>query len=256
MLLVVDIGNTNTVAGLYDGSNLLEHWRITSDRKTADELGMTVQGLLRFRGYDPKVVDGAIICSVVPPLNSIWTSALNDYFDVTPHQVGIESDLGFAVDMDMPQEVGADRLVNAVAGIAKYGYPLVIVDLGTAITLDVVSPRKTYIGGAIAPGLVVAMESLFARTAKLPQIALEAPPCAVGRNTIQAIQSGLIYGFTGLVDTLVELIFEEIAQPCPVVATGGHAHIIADLSKHVNYQEPWLTLEGLRILHERAQGRE
>jgi type III pantothenate kinase len=163
-------------------------------------------------------------------------------------------DLGIAVNVDNPDEVGADRLVNSVAAMTKYGRPVVAVDLGTAITLDVVSAEGAYIGGAIAPGLAVSMETLFSRTAKLPQIALTTPERFIGRNTMEAVQSGIVNGYTGLVDALVEGIFSELGGRTPVVATGGHAKILASQSRTITHVEPWLTLEGLLILYKRGFG--
>lgn len=252
MLLVLDIGNTNTVIGVFDGDVLAAHWRLTSVDRTSDELGMLIQNLLHSHGFSPSDIDGAMMASVVPRQESVWIDALSSYIKVTPYSVKHGMSLGIKIELDNPDEVGADRLVNAAAAIEKYGAPVIAVDLGTAITLDVVSKDGAYIGGAIAPGLAVSMESLFSRTAKLPQIALTAPAHAIGRNTTHAIQSGIIYGYVGLVDSLVERISRELGCTPPVVATGGHANIIAENSRTITNVEPWLTLDGLLLLHRRV----
>lgn len=252
MLLVLDIGNTNTVIGIFDGDSLAVHWRLSSADRTSDEAGILIQSLLDSRNFLKSDISGAIISSVVPRFEELWTYAIKNYLDTVPFIVRHDMPLGIGVDIDNPDEVGADRLVNSVAAVAKYGYPLVTVDLGTAITLDVVSAEGAYIGGAIAPGLAVSMETLFSRTAKLPQITLTAPEHAIGRNTKNAIQSGIVYGYVGLVDALVERIFDELGRRTPVVATGGHAEILAANSKSITAVEPWLTLDGLLILYKRC----
>jgi type III pantothenate kinase len=227
MLLVLDIGNTNIVIGLFEGDNLIGHWRFSSLDRTGDEAGLLIQSLLDSNRVPSERIDGTIISSVVPRLEEVWTEALMNYLGVKPFIVSPEMDLGMAVEMDNPREVGADRLVNSVAAIAKYGCPVVTVDLGTAITLDVVSSGGAYIGGAIAPGLAASMETLFSKAAKLPQIALTAPGRVIGKNTVSAVQSGIVYGYAGLVDSLVDGVFSELGTSAPVIATGGHAHILA-----------------------------
>lgn len=252
MLLVLDIGNTNTVIGMFQNDQLTGHWRFSSMERTSDEAGLLLQSLLDSNKVPRDQIEGTILSSVVPRLEEVWREALDHYLNVTPFVVTHHMDLGMKIDMNNPREVGADRLVNSVAAIEKYGYPLITVDLGTAITLDVVSPEGAYIGGAIAPGLSVSMETLFSRTAKLPQIALTAPQCVIGRDTKSAIQSGIVYGYVGLVDSLVVRIFEELGTQTPVVATGGHAEILASQSKTITNIEPWLTLDGLLILYKRC----
>jgi type III pantothenate kinase len=253
MLLVLDIGNTNTVVGVFDGDALIGHWRLSSSDRTSDEAGILARSLIELGGLSCGDVVGAILSSVVPRLEEVWFEAIRSYIRVTPVVVSRHIDLGMEVDMDCPDEVGADRLVDSVAAMTKYGCPAVTVDLGTAITLDVVSPSGTYIGGAIAPGLAVSMETLFSRAAKLPQIALTAPGRFIGRNTMEAVQSGIVNGYTGLVDSLVDGIFSELGTRAPVVATGGHAEILASRSRTITHIEPWLTLEGLLILYRRAE---
>jgi type III pantothenate kinase len=252
MLLVLDIGNTNIVVGLFKADSLIGHWRLSSSDRTSDEAGILLRSLIEFEGIHDDGVEGAILSSVVPRLEEVWSEAIRCYLDLTPMIVSSRIDLGMKVDMDNPDEVGADRLVNSVAAMTKYGKPLITVDLGTAITLDVVSAEGAYIGGAIAPGLAVSMETLFSRAAKLPQIALTAPGQFIGRNTIAAVQSGIVNGFTGLVDAMVEGIFTELGARTPVIATGGHAEILASQSKTITHIEPWLTLEGLLILYKRG----
>lgn len=255
MLLVVDIGNTNTVIGVFREAELLGHWRLVSERRTADELGLLLLNLLRSRDWTPRDFGGAILSSVVPSLEEPWKEALSRYGSLDPLVVSTALDLGMEVRYGVPQEVGADRLVNAVAGVAEYGCPLALVDLGTAITLDVVDRDGAYLGGAIAPGLVVSMETLFSRTAKLPQVSLEAPKSVIGRSTLESIRSGIVYGYAGLIDALVERVFDELGTPCPVVATGGHAAILAKHSRTLLHVDPWLTLKGLRLLHQRNASR-
>jgi type III pantothenate kinase len=253
MLIVLDIGNTTVVTGLFDGEKLEGHWRLSSRDQTSDEAGLTLLGLLASNGVDRSGINGAILSSVVPRLEEVWRDAIESYLGVVPFIVTCDLDLGIKIEMDNPREVGADRLVNSVAAVSLCGYPVVSVDLGTTINLDVVSGDGAYIGGAIAPGLEVSMQTLFSKAAKLPQIALASPGAAVGKNTIKAVQSGIVYGFAGLVDSLVERVFEELGTRTQVIATGGHAGILAANSKTVTRLEPWLTLEGLRIIYARCQ---
>jgi len=256
VLLVLYAGNTNTVLGVYRVEELIASFRLLSERRTADELGLFLRSLLATSSIPHGEVRGAILSSVVPALDGAWIEAVRRYLGISCLRVRAGLDLGIEIRYGVPQEVGADRLVNAVAGVARYGAPLVIVDLGTAITLDVVAPDGAYLGGAIAPGLVVSMESLFSRTAKLPQVALEAPRSVIGGNTAEAIQSGIVFGYAGLIDALAERIFGELGVRCPVVATGGHAAILADCSRTISAVEPWLTLEGLRRIFLRNAGPE
>lgn len=253
MLLVLDIGNTNIVVGLFDHDRLAGHWRVSSLERTDDEAGLLLLDLLRANGVSTDAIDGAILSSVVPRLEEVWRDAIEEYLKVEPFVVTSKMDLGMGIDMPNPAEVGADRLVNSVAAIAKYGCPLITVDLGTAVTLDVVSAKGAYIGGAIAPGLAVSMATLFSKTAKLPQVVLTAPECVIGHDTKSAIQSGIVYGYVGLVDSLVERMFGELGTRTPVVATGGHAEILAQQSKTITNVEPWLTLDGLLILYKRCK---
>jgi type III pantothenate kinase len=269
MLLVMDIGNTNIAIGVFSGfggfsesgasgdgdEELIGHWRFSSHGRTGDEAGLLLESLLDSHGFDKALISGAILCSVVPRLEEVWYEAVSRYVGQRPLIVAHDIDLGIKVDIDNPGEAGADRLANAVAASEKFGCPVIAVDLGTAINLDVVSAGGAYIGGAIAPGLAVSMDTLFSRTAKLPQVALHAPERVIGRNTINAVQSGIIYGYAGLVDALVEGMFAELGVKTPVVATGGHADILASHSRTITNIEPWLTLDGLRIIYRRSAGR-
>lgn len=251
MLLVFDVGNTNVVMGIYSGAALVKHWRLTSYKRTVDEAGLTLLGFLNNSGLKKEDIHAAAYASVVPSLDEIFLEAIREYLGIPCLKVSSDIDLGVEIRTKNPSEVGADRLLNAAAAKEKYGTPLIVVDLGTAITLDVVSSDGAYLGGAIAPGMEVGMELLFSRTAKLPQISLVAPERYIGRSTVEAIQSGIIYGFVGMIDRLASGIFDELGGPCRVIATGGHAKILAEHSRMVTDVDSWLTLDGLRIVYER-----
>ncbi|MDR3164497.1 MAG: type III pantothenate kinase [Synergistaceae bacterium] len=259
MLLTLDIGNTTTSIGVFSeteettGTSL--HANFMSSERTSDEAGLLLENLLASKGVPKDAMDGAILCCVVPSLENIWLRAVEEYFSLSPVVVSDKLDLGIGIDMDFPGEVGADRLANAVGAAGKYGCPVVAVDMGTAINIDVVSAERTYIGGAIAPGLQTSVKTLFSRTAKLPQVALETPPRAIGRNTVNAIQSGIVFGYTGLVDELVKRILAELGTKAPVVATGGHAEVLASHSATIGAVDRRLTLEGLRIIYGRNKTR-
>lgn len=251
MLLVLDVGNTNTVMGIYEGKNLIRHWRLTSRKQTADEVGFMILGLLSASGIPKEDISASVYASVVPSLDEMFIEGIRNYIGVPCLRVAPDLDTGLTVKINNPGGLGADRLLNAVAGVEKYGAPLIVVDLGTAITLDVISAEGAYIGGTISPGMELGMESLFSRTAKLPQIALEAPAHYIGGDTTEAIQSGIVYGMVGLVDTLLRGVFKELGVSCRVIATGGHASILAQHSEIVREVDQWLTIEGLRIIYER-----
>ena len=248
---VFDIGNTNTVMGIFDGDKLVGHWRLTSRKRTADEVGFMIQGMLSSFGIDKGAIDGAIFGSVVPPLDEMIRGGVRKYIGIECLRVTAKLNTGLTIKMKNPTGIGADRIVNAVAAREKYGAPLIVVDLGTAITFDVIAQDGAYLGGAIAPGMELAMESLFSRTAKLPQIELVAPEHVIGGNTVEAIQSGIIYGTVGMADKIIKGIFKELGGPCRVVATGGHAPLIAKYSNRIDTVDQWLTLDGLRIIYER-----
>jgi len=255
MLLVVDVGNTNTVLGIYQGKTLAHHWRLTSGSRTSDELGLALLNLLAAAGLAREEISGAIVSSVVPPMDLPLKEAMGLYLGREALFVSSALDLGMEIRYKAPHEVGADRLVNAVAGVEVYGAPLILVDFGTAITLDVVSPDRAYLGGTISPGMTLSMEALFGKTSKLPKVALEAPGSVIGRTTMESIQAGIMFGTAGMIDSLVRRIWREMGQKTKVVATGGQAQSVAPHSETIDAVDPWLTLEGLRLIHERNCGK-
>lgn len=249
MLLAIDAGNTNITLGIYHDDKLIEHWRVSTDRqKTADEYGILLKNLFDFQGHRFQDITDITIASVVPPLMSSLERMSCQYFGIRPLIVGPGIKTGMPVKFDNPREIGADRIVNAVGAFEKYGGPLVIVDFGTATTFDVVSYQGEYIGGAIAPGIGISTEALFSRAAKLPRVELVKPPHVITKNTVNGIQAGIIYGFTGQVDGIVNRMRKELGEAPFVVATGGLAELIASESETINQVDPWLTLEGLRII--------
>jgi type III pantothenate kinase len=252
MLLAIDVGNTNIVYGLFDGERLVQTFRVESARnRTADEYAVALRALLEMQDIDPAGVDSAILACVVPSLTDPMVRLVRGAFGRETMQVGPGIRTGMAILIDNPREVGADRIADAVAGyeLAKGG--VIVVDFGTSTNFDVVTPKGEYLGGVLAPGLQISADALFARAAKLPRVEVAKPPKVVGRNTVHAVQSGIVYGYVGLVDGLVERILAELGYPCMVVATGGLASFIAPLSKTIAKVDEHLTLVGLRILHER-----
>lgn len=254
MLLTVDIGNTNTVAGVYEGESLVHHWRLRANRHiTADELAVRIHGLFTMQHLTFTSVNAAIIASVVPPLTATWSAFCKKYPAVTPMLVNDKLNTGIPVRTANPAEVGADRIVNSVAAYARYRTALIVVDFGTAITFDCVSRKGEYLGGAIAPGLAISLDALGKRTAKLPGIDISQPPDkAIGTDTVTAMRSGILFGYGGLVEGLLQRIKQEFAPDTPkVLATGGMAELIAPYAPSIEELDPMLTLEGLRLLYER-----
>jgi len=252
MLLAIDVGNTNTVFGLYQGKELLKTWRIaTRSEQTKDEYAVLLRGFFSMAGYDMAEVDAIIIASVVPPTVHALTRMSEGYFNRRPMVVGPGIKTGISIFYDNPKEVGADRIVNAVAAFEKYQQGAVVVDFGTATTFDCISPRGEYLGGVIAPGIMISIEALFSRASKLPRIELARPKNVIGKNTVNSMQSGILFGYVGLVDGIVERICKEYETPPKVIATGGFAQLISSESATISQVDENLTLDGLRILHER-----
>ena len=253
-LFCVDIGNTNVVMGLYEGEELVTHWRVaTTHQKMADEYGVLILDLFERADRDPADLDGVIVASVVPPLTTIFQKLSQRYLHHTPLVVDVETHTKVRILLDNPQEVGADRVVNAVAAYHRYGGPICVVDFGTATTFDAISADGDYLGGAIAPGIGIAAEALFQRTSKLPRTDLIRPPAAIGRNTIHAMQSGLIFGYVGLVEGMVARFRDELGDGMHVIGTGGLAETMARETDVIQVVDPWLTLKGLRIVWELNQ---
>lgn len=250
MILVVDVGNTNTVLGLMDGERVVQTFRISTISRTTDELGILMVQLLQHAGYSADDIQGAICSSVVPSVVYTTEKACRRYLDVDCLMVGRKIKTGMKVRTDNPREVGADRIVNAVAAIRKWGGPIIVVDFGTATTFDCVNAAGEYVGGAIAPGFKISEEALVARTAQLPRVEVKRPPSPIGANTIHAMQSGLFYGYVGLVDNLARKCREALHPDAKVVATGGLAVLFGDDSEVIEEVDTWLTLRGLAALYE------
>ena len=255
MLLTIDIGNTNITLGVYNQKPKLQyHWRIKTDHgRLADEYGIIILGLMRHEKIKFKHIRGVAICSVVPPLTRVFVEMVEKFAKQTPLLVEAQLNTGIKIAVDSPQDVGADRIVDAVAAYQLYGGPACVVDFGTATTFDAVSTAGDYLGGAIAPGIGIAAEALFSRTSKLPRIDFSPPPRVIGTNTVHAMQSGLIFGYIGLVEGMVRRFEVELGQDMRIIATGGLAETMAKQTDVIEIVDPWLTLEGLRLIWEMNQ---
>ena len=253
MLLAVDVGNTNTVIGAYEGKRLVEHFRLeTHARRTPDEWGLLCHQALRHYGIDPAGIRAVAVSSVVPPLQHALERMSARYFGCKPLFVGPGVKTGMPILYDNPREVGADRIVNAVAAYERWPGPLIVVDFGTATTFDVVTAKGEYLGGAITPGIHISVEALSRNASKLPRVDLDRPDRAIGRNTVSSMQSGIVFGQAALVDGLCARIAKELGGPQPkVVATGGLAPLLAGVSSAIDEVDELITLEGLRIIYDR-----
>lgn len=252
MILVIDVGNTNIVLGVYQGDRLAYHWRMhTNKQYTEDEYGMLVKGLFREEGLSTKEVSGIIISSVVPSLMFALENMCTKYFHQKPMVVGPGTKTGLPINYENPRDVGADRIVNAVAALEEYEPPLIIVDFGTATTFCYVDEHGHYLGGAIAPGIQISTEALYQHASRLPRIELKIPNHVVGRNTVAAMQSGIIFGYAGQVDSIVRRMKRLASKPATVLATGGFAELIARESEEIMHVDPFLTLKGLYLIYQK-----
>jgi type III pantothenate kinase len=254
MILAVDIGNTNIGLGIFQEKNLIKNWNIrTETEKTCDEYGIILLNLLSLAGLSAEAIKSIVLSSVVPPLTPVFQELSLSLFKVKPLVVGPGLKTGMAILYENPLEVGADRVVVAVAAFEKYGGPCLVVDFGTATTFDAVSAKGEYLGGAIAPGIQISAQALYLKTARLPRIEIKKPSKAIGRTTVSSMQSGLYFGYVGLVSNIIDEIKKELGGKASVISTGGFAAQISHEVDSIDFHEPYLALEGLRILHERTR---
>ena len=254
MLLAIDVGNSNNVIGLFSGEKLLTHWRIRTEwNRTADEYWVLIKEFILLNNVETETIDDIIIACVVPPLVPILQGMAKKYFLCEPLIVGPGVKTGISILYRNPSEVGADRIVNSVAAFEKYGGPLIIVDFGTATTFDVVSSKGEYLGGCIFPGVQISLEALFKNTAKLPRVDMTLPEKVIGKSTVESLRSGAVYGFSGMVESIVRQIKDELDQNARVIATGGVLDWITNKTSVIDTLDPFLTLDGLRIIYEKNQ---
>ena len=253
MLLVFDVGNTNMVLGVYEGTELKKHWRINTDKeKTSDEYGILISNLFQYDKVDMNSITDVIISSVVPNVMHSLENFCIKYCNKKPLIVGPGIKTGLNIKYDNPKQVGADRIVNAVAAIEKYKSPMIIIDFGTATTFCAISEKGDYLGGTIAPGIKISSEALFQRASKLPRVELAKPGTAICKNTVSAMQSGIIYGYVGLVDKIISMMKSELGgDDIKVLATGGLSVLIASETDSIDYVDKFLTLEGLRLIYDK-----
>lgn len=252
MLLVIDVGNSNTVLGIYRGDQLQKDWRVGTDKnRTVDEYAMLIKNLFSLSGLGFEDLDDVIVSCVVPPMLNTLERLCKQYFQLDAYVVGPGIKTGMPIQYDNPREVGADRIVNAVAAYEKCQCALIVVDFGTATTFDVISDEGAYQGGAIAPGIGISADALFARASKLPRVEFSRPPQIVAKNTVNSMQAGIFFGYVGLVEGIVGRMQKELDGKAKVIATGGLAAPIAEATDAIDQVEPYLTLEGLRILYQR-----
>lgn len=256
LIIVLDVGNTNVVIGFYDGDNLLSTGRIATDKlKTGDEYAIDIKNIIEINGVVPSELEGSVISSVVPPLTNTLKAVLEKLTGKTPFVVGPGIKTGLNIKTDNPSLVGSDRIVDAVAAISEHTPPLIIIDMGTATTMSVIDENNTYIGGVIAPGLKITQEALAVYTSQLPNVSLDNPKSIIGKNTVDCIQSGLLYGHASMVDGMISLIEEEIGKKTTVVATGGLSKFIVPLCRHEIHRDEMLLLKGLRLIYENNKNR-